>query len=140
MNNKNYNKTRSAGCLEVVVSTTDGDIGVYAPPASTGPQGRSINTHEFPGLEQTQGPMPQITIMRASSELACRTPTGERVQLGVPQSHYEKSNPKDRKTSHKQTLLVASLNIRGKRYSNKESKYKDLMTQMRHKRIAVIAL
>jgi len=44
------------------------------------------------------------------------------------------------KTGHKQALLVASLNIRGKQYSNKESKYKDLITQMRHKRIAVIVL
>ena len=44
------------------------------------------------------------------------------------------------KTGHKQALLVAFLNIRGKQYSNKESKYKDLITQMRHKRIAVIVL
>jgi len=84
MDNTNYNKTRSVGCLEVVVPTMDGDIGVYAPPASTGPRGKSINTCEFPGLEQTWGPMSQITIVRASSEPVCRNPTGERVQLGVP--------------------------------------------------------
>jgi len=53
MNNTNYNKTRSADRLEVAVPTTDSDIGVYALPASTGPQDRSMNTHEFPGLEQT---------------------------------------------------------------------------------------
>jgi len=78
--------------------------------------------------------------MRASSELVCRNPTGERVQLGVPQSNPERPNYKDRKTSQRQALLIASLNIRGKQYSNKESKYKDLMTLMRHRRIAVIAL
>jgi len=140
MDNTNYNKTRSAGRLEVVVPTTNGDIGVYAPPASTGSQGRSINICKFLGLEQTWGSMPQITIARASSEPVCRNPTGERVQLGVPQLTHERPNLKDRKTSYKQTLLVASLNIRGKQYSNREFKYKDLMIQMRHKRITVIAL
>ena len=140
MENTNYNKTRSANHLEVVAPTTDSDIRVYALPTSTGPQGRSINTHEFPGLEQTWGPMPQITIVRASSEPVCGNPTRERVQLGVPQLIHDRPNFKDVKTGHKQALLIASLNIRGKQYSNKESKYKDLMTQMRHKRIAVIAL
>jgi len=140
MDNTNYNKTRSAGHLEVVVPIMDGDIGVYAPPVSTGPQGRSINTCKFLGLEQTWGPMPQITIARASSEPVCGNPTGKRVQLGVLQPIHERPNLKDRKTSQKQTLLVAFLNFRGKRYSNRESKYKDLITQMRHKRIAVIAL
>jgi len=37
-------------------------------------------------------------------------------------------------------LLIASLNIRGKQYSNKKSKYKDLMTLMRHNKIALLAL
>jgi len=36
MENTNYNKIRSTGCLEVVAPTTDGDIGMYAPPVSTG--------------------------------------------------------------------------------------------------------
>jgi len=58
--------------------------------------------------------MPQITIARASSEPVCGNLTGKRVQLGVSQPIYERPNLKNRKTSHKQTLLVASLNIRGK--------------------------
>lgn len=37
-------------------------------------------------------------------------------------------------------MLIASLNIRGKQYSNKKSKYKDLMTLMRHNKIALLAL
>jgi len=49
----NYHKNKSAGCLEVVVPTMDGDTGANAPPTSAGPRGRSINTYEFLGLEQT---------------------------------------------------------------------------------------
>jgi len=96
MENTNYNKIRSAGCLEIVAPITDSDIGVYVLPASTGPQDRSINTHEFPGLEQTWGPMPQIIIARTSSEPVCGNPTGERIQLRVPQLIRDSPNFKDR--------------------------------------------
>jgi len=58
--------------------------------------------------------MPQNTTMRASSELVCRNPTSERVQLGVPESNPERPNYKDKKTSQRQALLIVSLNIRGK--------------------------
>ena len=47
--NKAQYVTRSAGRLED--TTTDSNIEVNAPPASTSPRDRSINTNEFPGLE-----------------------------------------------------------------------------------------
>jgi len=53
MESTNYHKNKSAGCLEVIVSIMDGNTGANAPPASAGPRGRSINTYEFLGLEQT---------------------------------------------------------------------------------------
>jgi len=112
MENTNYHNNESVGRLEVVVPTMDGNIGVYALSASTGPRGRSINTCKFLGLEQTWGPMPQNTIVRASSESICGALTGKRVQLRAPRPILER--PKDKKTSHKQALLIASLNIRGK--------------------------
>jgi len=114
MKSTNYHRSKSAGHLEVVVPTIDSDIRANALPASTGPRDRSINMHEFLGLKQTWGSMPQNTTMRASSELVCGNLTGERVQLEVPQPNFERPYYKDKKFSQRQALLIASLNIRGK--------------------------
>jgi len=40
----------------------------------------------------------------------------------------------------KKALLIVLLNIREKQYSNKRSKYKDLITLMRQQKIAIVAL
>ena len=131
MESTNYHKNKSAGHLEVVVPTMDGDTRENALPASAGPRGRSINTYEFLGLEHTWGP---------SSKPVCGNPARERVQLGVPHSVSERPNYKSKKTSNKQALLIASLNIRDKQYSNKKFKYKDLIMLIRQKGIAIMAL
>jgi len=117
----------------------DGNNRANAPLASTGPRDRSINTSEFPGLEQTRGSMPQNTTVRAFSELACGILVNEGVQLGVHKpDHKRPNNRKSEKTKEqKQSLLIALLNIRGKRYSNKKSKYKDLITIIRQRKIAL---
>jgi len=79
MNRIYYHKTRSAGCLKIIISIIDSDTRTNALPASTGPRSKSINTNEFLGLEQTWGPMPQHITTRASSELVYVNPTGKRV-------------------------------------------------------------
>ena len=115
--NKVHNyRTRSVGRLEVITLTTDGNTRANAPPASTGPRGKSINTSEFLGLEQTRGSMPQNTTTRASSKLTCGNPVNKGVQLGVPRLDHERPNNRnsERKKEQKQSLLIASLNIRGK--------------------------
>jgi len=142
MNRAHNYRTRSAGRLEETTLTMDSNNGANAPPASTGPRGRSINTNEFPGLEQTRGSMPQNQIVRAPSELTCRNPVNEGVQLGVPRPDHKRPNNgnHEKKKEKKQSLLIASLNIRGKQYSNKKLKYKDLMTMMRQRKIALIVL
>ena len=84
--------------------------------------------------------MSQNIIAKASSEPVCGNLAGERVQLGVPHPVPKRPNHKSKKTSNKQALLIVSLNIRGKWYSNKKSKYKDLITLIRQKGIAIMAL
>jgi len=58
--------------------------------------------------------MPQNIIARVSSEPVCGNLAEERVQLEVPHPVPERPNHKSKKTSNKQALLIASLNIRGK--------------------------
>jgi len=58
--------------------------------------------------------MPQHITTRAFSELVCRNLTRERVQLGVPQHTHNRPKNKDKEKGYKQSLLIASLNIRGK--------------------------
>jgi len=83
----------------------------------------------------------QNTTVKASSELVCENLASKRVQPGVPRPIYKiPDGMHNDRMKNKQTLLITSLNIRGKQYSNKKSKYKDLMTLMRQRKIALIAL
>ena len=116
MNRVHHYRTRNAGHLEIITLTMADDNGTNTLTTFTSPRDRSINTNKFLDLEQTRGPMPQNTTVRASSKLACRNLVNERVQPGVPRSTHKRpdneSNNKEKE--QKQSLLIASLNIRGK--------------------------
>ena len=130
---------RSAGCLEVQKETTDGDTGVNAPPASSGTWRRSINTNEPMSLGSTHGSRPQNTTARAISTTACRSSATERVTL---EPHRQMTNEKMTTTPTSKIDLwkIASLNVKGKRYSNRKSKYKNIATTIRLKKITILAI
>lgn len=136
----NYN-TRSAGCLEVT-ATRDGDTGVNAPPAAMGLRPSSLNSlpmadHEnSSSLGPNMGSRPQDQNTRAPSvsvpeELA--TPE-------VPQNPPHVNLPNVQSQSKKIGLKIGSLNVRGQRYPDKSSKYKDIASLVRRNRILILAI
>ena len=118
---------RSAGRLEVQKETTDSDTGVNTPSASSGTWRRSINTNEPMSLGSTHSSRPQNTTVRAISTTACRGSATEGVTL---EPHRQMTNEKMTTTPTSKIDLwkIASLNVKGKRYSNRKSKYKNIAT------------
>jgi len=131
---------RSAGCLKAQ-SAIDSDIGVNTPPASSGTWRRSINTNEPMSLGSTHGSRPQNTTARAISTTACRGLATERVTL-EPQRQRQMTIEKVTTTliSKIDSWKIASLNVKGKRYSNKKSKYKDIATTIQLKKITILVI
>jgi len=112
---------------------------VNAPPASSGTWRRSINTNESMSLGLTHGSRPQNTIARAISTTVCRGLATERVTR-EPQRQTTKERMTIRPTNEIDSWKIASLNIKGKRYSNKKSKYKDIVTTIQLKKITILAV
>jgi len=135
---RNYN-LRSASCLEVQKRATDGDIRVNALSASPGTWRRSINTNKPMSLGSTHGSRPQNTTARAISTTICRGLATERVTQ-EPQRQTTKKRMTIRPTNEIDSWKIASLNIKEKRYSNKKSKYKDIVTTIRLKKITILAV
>jgi len=117
----------------------DGDIGVNAPPASSGTWRRSINTNEPMSLGSTHGSRPQNTTARAISTTACRGSATEGVTL-EPHKQTTIENKTTPPMNKINSWKIVSLNVKGKRYSNRKSKYKDIATTLRLKKITILAI
>jgi len=130
---------RSAGHLEVQKETMDSDIRINALPASSGTWRRSINTNKPMSLGSTHGSRPQNTTARAISTTACRGSATEGVTL-EPYRQTTKEKMTTTSTSKINSWKIASLNVKGKRYSNRKSKYKDIATTIQLKKIAILAI
>jgi len=90
-------------------------------------------------LGLTHGSRPQNTIARAISTTVCRGLATERVTR-EPQRQTTKKRMTIRPTNEINSWKIASLNIKGKRYSNKKSKYKDIVTTIQLKKITILAV
>ena len=79
------------------------------------------------------------TTVRAISTTACRGSATERVIL---ESHRQmtKENESTLSTNKIDSWKIASLNIKGKRYSNWKYKYKDIATTIRLKKITILVI
>ena len=90
-------------------------------------------------LGSTHGSRPQNTIARAISTTACKSSATEGVTL---EPHKQTTNEKMTAipTSKIDSWKIASLNVKGKRYSNRKSKYKDIATTIRLKKITILAI
>jgi len=90
-------------------------------------------------LGSTHGSRPQNTTARAISTTACRGSATEEVTLEpYRQTTIEKMTTTP--TRKIDSWKIALLNVKGKRYSNRKSKYKDIATTIQLKKITILAI
>jgi len=115
------------------------DIRMNVLSTSSGTWRKSINTNEPMSLGSTHGFRSQNTTVRAISTTVCKGLATERVTQ-EPHRQMTIKNVTTRPINKIDLWKITSLNIKGKKYSNRKSKYKDITMTIKLKKITILVI